>query len=231
MRRLKVLIADDHELMLEAVRIAFAQEADDFEVVASTSKGTQVLPLVAQKQPDLVLLDLRMPGMDGLKCLELLSKRHPDVRAVVLSGLEDPGVIRAAFNRGARAFIRKNINPRDLPSAIRQALDGTVLHQTFGEVDHAEPEIAGESRMSEREQSILAALGEGLSNKQIAKRFWLAEQTVKFHLTNIYRKLGVSNRTEASRYALLNGLVTVPRRLPATAAVDTQTAKLARQAG
>jgi DNA-binding NarL/FixJ family response regulator len=210
MRRLKVLIADDHELMLEAVRIAFAKGADDFEVTASTSRGTQVLPLVAQSQPDVVLLDLRMPGMDGLKCLELLQKRHPDVRTIVLSGLDDPGVVRAAFNRGAKAFIRKNINPGDLASAVRQALDGTVVHQTFGDLADAEPELPAENGMSEREQSILAALGEGLSNRQIAKRFWLAEQTVKFHLTNIYRKLEVSTRTEAVHRAYQLGLLETP---------------------
>src|SRR5919204_2623780 len=81
MRRLKVLIADDHELMVEAVRLALSQADDEFEVVAVTSRGPQVLPLVSQSKPDLALLDLRMPGMDGLACLELLQKRHPDVKA------------------------------------------------------------------------------------------------------------------------------------------------------
>src|SRR6266498_4718658 len=104
MRRLKVLIADDHELMVEAIRIALAQAADEFEVVATTTKGPRVLPLVGQTQPDLVLLDLRMPGMDGLTCLDLLRKRHPNVKAVVLSGVEDETVIRSALARGATAF-------------------------------------------------------------------------------------------------------------------------------
>src|SRR6266852_295055 len=80
MRRLKVLVADDHALMLEAIRIALAQSGDEFEIVAMTSRGPQVLPLVAQTQPDLVLLDLLMPGMDGLTCLELLRQRHPGVK-------------------------------------------------------------------------------------------------------------------------------------------------------
>ena len=121
MRRLKVLIADDHELMLEAIRIALAQATDEFEVVASTSRGPQVLPLVGQMQPDIVVLDLRMPGMDGLTCLEHLRKRHPNVKAVVLSGVEDPAVVRSAFARGATAFIRKHIDPRDLPALMQEA--------------------------------------------------------------------------------------------------------------
>jgi two-component system, NarL family, response regulator YdfI len=210
MRRLKVLVADDHELMLEAIRIALGQAADEFEVVAATSKGTQVLPLVGQTQPDIVLIDLRMPGMDGLTCLELLQKRHPNVKAVVLSGVEDATVIRSAFTRGATAFIRKHIDPRDLPAALRQAVDGTVVHQMFGEVDSPNANATKDVGLSERELTILAALGEGRSNKQIAKGFWLAEQTVKFHLTNIYRKLDVSTRTEAVHRAYQLGLLESP---------------------
>ena len=210
MRRLKVLLADDHELMLEAIRIALQQAADEFEVVASTSNGTQVLPLVAQTQPDVVLLDLRMPAMDGLTCLELLQKRYPKVKAIVLSGVEDETVIRSAFTRGAAAFIRKHIDPRDLPAALRQAIDGTVVHRVIGEADETAPLPAKELGLSERELSILGALGEGMSNKRIAKEFWLAEQTVKFHLTNIYRKLGVGTRTEAVHRAYQVGLLESP---------------------
>jgi DNA-binding NarL/FixJ family response regulator len=148
--------------------------------------------------------------MDGLTCLELLRKRHPDVKAVVLSGVEDEAVIRSAFARGATAFIRKHIDPRDLPAALRQAVNGTVVHQLFGDVGASEAETTKELGLSERELSILGALGEGMTNKQIAQRFWLAEQTVKFHLTNIYRKLSVSTRTEALHRAYQLGLLESP---------------------
>jgi DNA-binding NarL/FixJ family response regulator len=210
MRRLKVLVADDHELMLEAVRLALAQAADEFEIVAMTSRSTRVLPLVAQTQPDLVLLDLRMPEMDGLTCLELLRRRHPDIKTVVLSGVDAPNVVRSAFNRGAKAFIWKHIDPRDLPSALRQAVNGTVAHQIFGAPDASESAPAKNAGLSERELSILGRLGEGLSNKQIAEQLWLAEQTVKFHLTNIYRKLDVSTRAEAVNAAYRRGLLETP---------------------
>ena len=201
MRRLKVLVADDHELMLEAVRLALAEAADDFDIVATTTRGQQVLPLTAQKQPDLVVLDLRMPGMDGLTCLELLRQRHPRIKTVVLSGVDDENVIRSAFTRGAVAFIRKQVDPRDLPSALRQAVDGTVTQPIFGEAEKGQRPSGDDVRLSDREQAILHALGEGMSNKQIARELWLAEQTVKFHLSNVYRKLDVSNRTQASRRA------------------------------
>ena len=208
MRRLKLLIADDHQLMLEAIKLAL-NDVDEFEIVGTTNRGTQVLPLVAQTQPDLVVLDLRMPAMDGLACLEQIRKRYPNVKVVILSGLEDPEVVRTAFGRGATAFIRKHIDPRDLPSALRQAIEGTVF-QTFGAAEPTQTDAGRDAGLSDRELLILRALGDGQSNKQIAKQLWLAEQTVKFHLTNIYRKLGVATRTEAVRHAYAHGLLESP---------------------
>jgi len=210
MRRLKVLVADDHELMLAAVRLALAEASDEFEIVAETTRGQQVLPLAARTQPDLVLLDLRMPGMDGLTCLELLRQRHPQIKTVVLSGVDEANVIRSAFRRGAVAFIRKHVDPRDLPSALRQAVSDTVAQPIFGEYDEPEPSAGADIGLSDRELDILAAVGEGKSNKQIARQLWLAEQTVKFHLTNLYRKLEVSSRTEAVNAAYRRGLLESP---------------------
>jgi DNA-binding NarL/FixJ family response regulator len=217
MRQLKVLIADDHRLMLAAIRLAL-EPASDIEVVGEAQSGTQVLPLVAQHSPDVVLLDIRMPGMDGLRCLEQLKQRFPDVKAIAVSGIDDPQVIRAALERGASAFILKYIDPRDLAAAIRQTVDGTVF-QTMGA--HGAPaggESAKDLGLSNREVEIVKALAAGLSNKQIAQQLWLAEQTVKFHLTNIYRKLGVGSRTEAIRLAYEHGLVENPLLADASAA-------------
>jgi DNA-binding NarL/FixJ family response regulator len=210
MRRLRVLVADDHELMVAAVRLALTQEEDDFEIVATTTRGQQVVPLAGRTDPDVVLLDLRMPGMDGLMCLELLRQRHPRIKTIVLSGVDDPNVVRSAFTRGAVAFIRKDVDPRDLPSAVRQAVNGTVAQPIFGDTGGAELAPADDPGLSERERAILSALGEGMSNKQIARQLWLAEQTVKFHLTNIYRKLDVSTRTEAVNAAYRRGLLEAP---------------------
>jgi DNA-binding NarL/FixJ family response regulator len=207
MRRLKVLIADDHRLMLHAIRLAL-ESNDDIEVVAEADSGTKVIPLVGQTNPDLVLLDVRMPGIDGLRVLERLHARYPEVRVAMLSAIDDPSVIQAAFSRGASAFIVKHIDPRDLAAAIRQAIEGAVF-QPLGLLDAAR-ENGHETDLSKRELTILQALQSGLSNKQIAKELFLAEQTVKFHLTNIYRKLGVSSRTEAVRYAYEHGLVEHP---------------------
>ena len=210
MRRLKILVADDHELMVAAVRLALDQAEGEFEIVGTTTRGQQVLPLAGRTDPDVVLLDLRMPGMDGLTCLELLRQRHPRIKTIVLSGVDDPKVVRSAFTHGAVAFIHKHVDPRDLPSAVRQAMNGTVAQPIFGETDEPEITPAKDVGLSERERAILGALGEGMSNKQIAGGMWLAEQTVKFHLTNIYRKLDVSTRTEAVNAAYRRGLLEAP---------------------
>jgi len=205
---MRVLIADDHKLIVEGVKRAL-DESEDFEVVGECSSGAQVLPMVGRTNPDLVLLDLRMPGADGLTCLSQIRKRYPDVKVVVLSVSTDENVIQTVLKRGASAYIVKSVNPIDLPGALRQAVEGNVFN-TIGMPDATAAGAAKSAGLTGRETVILGALARGLSNEQIAKELWVAEQTVKFHLTNVYRKLGVSNRTEAARYAYQQGLVESP---------------------
>jgi DNA-binding NarL/FixJ family response regulator len=201
----RVLIVDDHPLILEGVRRAL-ESVDDFEVVAEARRGSQVLPLVGRERPDLVLMDIRMPELDGLACLDLIRKRYPDVRVVVLSAFTDREHIETALRRGASAYVVKSVNPLDLPSALRQAIDGTVFH-VLGAPDGGEALLSDDTGLTKREIDMLKALARGLSNQAIGKEMWVSEQTVKFHLRNIYRKLGVSSRTEAARYAYERGLV------------------------
>ena len=202
---IKVLLVDDHKLMLEGIRRVL-DEVDDMEVVGEASSGAQVLPLVGRTSPDLVLLDLRIPDMSGLACLEAIRERSPKIKVVVLSAFSDPEHIHAAFQRGATSYIVKSVNPIDLPSAIRQAWEATVF-QGITVVTGAEDTEKDKIGLTERELSILKALARGLSNSAISKEFWVTEQTVKFHVSNIYRKLGVANRTEAARFAYERGLV------------------------
>jgi DNA-binding NarL/FixJ family response regulator len=205
---MKVLIADDHKLMVEGIRRAL-EPAEDIEIVGEASSGSQVLPLVRRMSPDVVLLDMRMPHMDGLACLDLIRKNCPKVKVIVLSVFSDPEHIQAAFNHGASGYIVKSVNPLDLPSAIRQAVDGTVFH-ALGMPEADEASAGKAAGLTERELAILRAVARGLSNQAIGKELWVTEQTVKFHLTNIYRKLQLANRTEAARYAYQHGLVESP---------------------
>jgi DNA-binding NarL/FixJ family response regulator len=191
--------------MVEGTKHAL-ESAGGFEVVGEAINGVQVLPLVRRLKPQLVLLDLRMPQMDGLTCLAKIRKEFPDVKVAILSVSQDPELIQTALKRGASAYIVKSIDPADLAAALRQALDGNVF-TTAGVTEDPGERAARDAGLTERELVIVRAVARGLSNEAIAKELWVAEQTVKFHLTNIYRKLGVSNRTEAARYAFEQGLV------------------------
>jgi DNA-binding NarL/FixJ family response regulator len=201
---LKVVIADDHRLTLDGVRRTL-EAVEDIDVVGTASSGSQVLPLVKRTQPDIAVLDIRMPGIDGITCLELLRKNHPEVKVVMLSAYSDRDQVQTALGRGASAYIAKTVNPVDLPSALRQVFEGTVYH-AIG-IAEASGDAGPATDLTERELTVLRALARGLSNKAIGHEYWVTEQTVKFHLGNIYRKLGVQNRTAAVHYAHQHGLV------------------------
>ena len=205
---MRVVIADDHRLILEGIRRAL-EETDDFEIVGEANSGTQVLPLVRRTSPDLVLLDLRMPGLDGLVALEQIKREHADVKVVILSATSDQSVIQSALARGASAYVIKSVNPPDLPATLRQAMAGNVFYASGGPMQD-ERSAADELGLTGREIDILKALARGLSNHAIGKELFVAEQTVKFHLTNIYRKLNAANRTEAMRFAYQHGIVDNP---------------------
>lgn len=212
MRRLKLLLADDHSLVFEAIRLALQGE-DDLEIVATAEDGSRVLPLVERTKPDLAVLDLKMPGIDGLTLLKHLRERFPEVRIAILSGMDADETIDAALRIGAHAFISKSIHPDELPEALRRAATEPVT-EAIGRAEKRHESAAEEKGLTERELAVLRALADGQSNKEIARALWLAEQTVKFHLTNIYRKLDVRSRTEAVHWAYSHGVLAVSPEAP-----------------
>jgi DNA-binding NarL/FixJ family response regulator len=204
MAKLRVLLADDHPLMIAAIRGALEGEKD-FEIVGEATSGSQVMPLVSSARPDVVLIDLRLPEVDGLTCLERIREKHPSVKVVFFSAIDEHEQIAAALARGACAYLVKRIDPGDLAAVVRQAVAGSFFCAAAPYSAAARPN-RDEAGLSEREAEILGGVARGLSNRAIAKELWLSDQTVKFHLHNIYRKLEVANRTEAARYAFDHGL-------------------------
>ncbi len=208
--KLRVCIADDHMLMLYGVRDVL-QQAGDIDIVGLAHTGQDALKLVEEHEPDLVLLDHRMPGMDGIACLTEIKRRWPHIQVVMLSASEDSESISAALKAGASAFIGKRINPVDLASALRQVVAGVIYHRSAvgddARVQAAEAATSPGHDLTARERTMLEAVSRGLSTKAISRELWISEKTVKFHLTNIYRKLGVHNRTSAMRYAFEHDLV------------------------
>jgi DNA-binding NarL/FixJ family response regulator len=208
-----VVLADDHPLFLQALTTAV--EGAGIDVLGVAARGDELLELMGEVEPDAVLLDLQMPGYDGFECIDELKRRSPDVRLIVVSGTDDETQVRRALDAGAVCFIGKSIDPNDLAAAVR-ALLSDAIHlgsRSEGHSNGSHPASpspgpsAAESLLTRREIEILRLTAEGLSNGQMAKNLWVTEQTVKFHLSNIYRKLDVRNRTEASRWAQQNGVL------------------------
>jgi DNA-binding NarL/FixJ family response regulator len=195
----RVMLADDHPLVPLAVRGVL--EETEFEVVAVAQTGSQVLPLIHQAQPELLLLDLCMPGISGLRLLEQLAQRHPELPVLVLSGDDSADTIQMALRLGARAYILKTLAIAELPAVLREVTAGHVYKAPPAWAEHARAEAGRDAGLTGKELEVLALLADGLSNPQIAKQLWLSRETIKSHPTNIYRKLNVHSRTAAAKAA------------------------------
>lgn len=205
---LRVLIADDHPLVLLGVR-RMLEAAEDIEVAGEAQSGPEALALVERRRPDVVLLDLRMPGVEGGSLIAEIVAAFPEVRVVVLSASDDAASVSTALDAGASAYVLKSIKPVDIAAILRQVGgDEMVFHPAPPVVKGGLPQSAAsdDTGLTGRETTILRSVARGMTTKAIAKELWVSEHTVKFHLTNIYRKLGVPNRSGAVRYAIENGL-------------------------
>jgi two-component system, NarL family, nitrate/nitrite response regulator NarP len=205
----RILIADDHPIALMAVRTVLELDGG-FEIVAEAQTGSQVLPLVGRTQPELVLLDLAMPGVHGLRVLELMRERFPQVQAIVFSGCDERAQIDRALRLGARGYLLKTLAIADLPSILRENLAGHLYFAPDGWAEQVQQGTIRETGLTNKELEILAGVAEGLSNREIAKRLWLSAETVKSHLSSIYRKLDVNSRVAAARVAYEEHLIDSP---------------------
>jgi DNA-binding NarL/FixJ family response regulator len=196
-----VLIADDHPVVIGGIRRALEGHGD-IEIVGEAHSGQEVLQMVERRRPRIVLLDLSMPGLSGLECVEQISAQWPKVKTVILSACEERAMINSALVAGASAYVSKRVMSMEVASVLRQTSSGAVFHAATRACSGGDPEPEPEAGLTAREQAILKAVAEGLTTSAISKRLWVSEHTVKFHLTNIYRKIGVANRAGAIRYAL-----------------------------
>ena len=204
--QLKVLIADDHPLIIAGIRRTI-EDLDDMLVVGEAHTGAELIQLIERRRPDVVLMDLRMPGVTGTEMIEQIRERWPQTKAIVLSACDDRATIDAALNAGASAYVLKSAHAIDIASVLRQASSGAVF--VAPAVPLPAPSGTPATRgpvLTERERSILSAVASGLTTSAISRDLWISEHTIKFHLTNIYRKLGVANRAGAVRWALENGI-------------------------
>lgn len=206
---MRVLLADDQLVTLEGVRIVL-ESSDEINVVGQAGTAEELSSMVARTRPDVVLIDPQVCGDDDeFACIETIRAQHRDAKVVFFSMRSNIHHVQAALEAGAAAYIIKTIHPLDLVGALRQTLQRTVFHPRLSKA--VQGENGAGTELTAREREILTAVARGLSNKAISEEFWVTEQTVKFHLSNVYRKLGVPSRTAAVRYAHEHGLVGLER--------------------
>jgi DNA-binding NarL/FixJ family response regulator len=196
----RIVLADDHALVLEGLK-ALLDAEDDMEVVATTTSGQGLLDAVRARRPDVAVVDLELGELDGFECLERIVAEGLPVRVVVLTAHSEPRIMREAWEKGAAGFAMKSEPPRQTVATIRQVARGQMVFPLATRQSPAVGERVRES-LTEREMAVLAALSEGLTNARIAKRLGITENTVKFHLQNLYLKLGARTRTEAVAWYL-----------------------------
>jgi len=206
----RAVLVDPHPLWLDAVEEVLARVP--VAVAGKTTSFDEASHLIEELQPDLVVAEIATPEHDshGRSWLAAVLQRSPSLKAIVLSISDDPGDVNAALAAGAAAYVVKKAHPDDLAVAVRQTFESSIYFgasaSTKDVAPSHEPQL-DHPELTRRELEILRLVAEGFSNAELAKMLWVTEQTVKFHLSNIYRKLNVSNRTEAGRWAQLNGLL------------------------
>jgi DNA-binding NarL/FixJ family response regulator len=199
---IRVLLVDDHP-MVRAGLASLLANAVDIEVVGEAGDGAQAVSVVGSSSPEVVLMDLSMPVMDGVAATRALRSSYPDVRIVVLTSFSDQSRVREAIVAGAAGYVLKDCTPEELLAAIRAAANGQTP---------LDPRVAGallpnsatptaSDQLSQRERQVLRLASQGLANKQIGRALGITERTVKVHLGNVFRRIGVTDRTSAALWA------------------------------
>jgi DNA-binding NarL/FixJ family response regulator len=204
---IRVLVVDDHPVVRQGLR-TFLDLQDDLCVVGEAADGASAVAAAADCAPDVMLLDLRMPGSDGLDALRELRERGIAVRVLVVTSFTDPGTVLPAMRAGAAGYVYKDVDPPALAAAIRAVHAGYVLmHSDVARLLAAGDDTPDDARLTARERQVLTEIAHGRSNREIARALKVSEKTVKTHVSAVFIKLGVADRTQAALYAVRAGLV------------------------
>lgn len=213
MNPIRVLIVDDHLVVRRGLRSMLA-DAGDVEIVGGASNSREAIEQTANLRPDVLLLDIRMPGMNGLRLLRCLKERFPDIRVVILTNYDDEQFLLEAFRAGAFGYLLKNVSREDLLEALRTTHQGkrmlspelmdSVLKQ-FAEIGHRQ--AMDQFGLSDKEIDLLRLVAEGATNRQIAEHLYWSETTVKRKLSDVFQKIDVRDRAQAVAVAMRHGLI------------------------
>jgi NarL family two-component system response regulator LiaR len=213
--KIRVLICDDHAIVRQGLQ-TFLELQDDIEIVGQASDGEEAVAKAAIMHPDVILMDLVMPRLDGIEAIRRIREADTNARIIVLTSFADDDKVFPAIKAGATGYLMKDIAPQELARAIRMARDGeSILHpdvarRLMSEVRGETPVPEGAAalaRLTDREREVLARIAHGRSNKEIALDLTLSEKTVKTHVSNTLSKLGLADRTQAALFAVREHLV------------------------
>ena len=204
--RTRVLIVDDHPMVAEGIR-AILETYEDISVVATLSNGQEAIDRIGELAPDVVLMDLNMPGMNGLSATEILLERHPELRVLILSMHDSPEYISSALNHGAMGYLLKDVPTDEIKLAIDAVMRGERYLCTGAQGSLTPKDDEPRETLTGREQTILLQLAQGQSNKEVALTLDISVRTVETHRKNIKRKLGISSTAGLTRYALEHGVL------------------------
>lgn len=208
-KRIRVMIVDDHAVVRSGLS-AFLTVYPDLEMVGEAESGEDAMARIGLLKPDVILMDLMMPGMDGVQTTRAVKQKYPQVQIVALTSFKEENMVQGALQAGAMGYLLKNVSATELSSAIRSAYARRMtLSSEAAEVlvQAATQTIPASDDLTEREREVLALMVEGLNNSEIAERLVVSQSTVKFHIANIFAKLGVDNRVGAVTMALQRRLV------------------------
>lgn len=206
---IRILIVDDHAVVRSGLA-KFLLVNKDLELVGEASNGAEAVQLAALHQPDVVLMDLMMPEVDGITATRQIHQKYPKIKVIALTSFSEQAMVQGALQAGAIGYLQKNVSAQELSNAIHSAYNGRMMlspeaTQVLAE-SVTQPQVPG-SELTERERDVLACMVDGLNNNEIAEKLFISLGTVKFHISNIFQKLGVDSRVEVVKIAIERKLV------------------------
>jgi len=204
MTAIRILLVDDHAVVRSGLT-KFLMVNKDLELIAEASDGLEAVQLAGLHQPDVILMDLMMPGMDGITATREIHQKYPQIKVIALTSFSEQNMVQGALQAGAIGYLQKNVTAAELGNAIRSAASGRMtLSQEAVQVlaNSNSPAFIPGNELTERERDVLKGMVEGLNNNEIAEKLVISLGTVKFHISNIFQKLGVDSRVEAVKLAI-----------------------------